>query len=192
MVPWRTFSPEFAGVPGVTFKRSSTKKAGPKIGPAQVKIKRVFQVCLTNPLVLICRLCGYLHHFCAVRNRRRRRHRRHRRRRRSRRHHRSRRRHRHRRRRRRRDIRRRHRYPPPPPPPPLRVSRGRASLIFSCLPLKSWPSSSRIAASIPSLSFIVTKANPRGRPVSRSMTTAISFTCPWAENSARISSSVTS
>src|ERR1043166_6899980 len=49
-----------------------------------------------------------------------------------------------------------------------------------------------MAALAPSSVFIVANAKPRARPVSRSITTLISFTGPCVESMARRSSSVTS
>src|SRR5215216_4890092 len=63
---------------------------------------------------------------------------------------------------------------PPPPPPPLLF--GRASLTVIVRPSISAPLRASIAARASLSLLIETKANPRGRPVSRSVITATSST----------------
>src|SRR5437016_1254370 len=87
------------------------------------------------------------------------------------------------------------RPPPPPPkprplPPPPPSDLGRASLTLRALPPTSLPLMASIARS-PSASFVIsTNANPRGWPVSRSVTMLTRSTLPCASNSERISCSV--
>src|SRR5208283_3164764 len=62
--------------------------------------------------------------------------------------------------------------PPRPPPPPSRRGRsafGRASLTVRLRPPRLVPFRASIALVADSSSFISTKANPRGCPVSRSV-----------------------
>src|SRR5262245_51568585 len=58
---------------------------------------------------------------------------------------------------------------PPPNPPPLERGLSCASFTLSERPSRSLPSSSAIAALASASDPIVTNANPRGRPVSRSL-----------------------
>src|SRR5262249_38323699 len=92
--------------------------------------------------------------------------------------------------------------PPPPPPPkprpppnplPLgpRLSPGRASLTVSWRPSISRPLRAAIAASADSRESISTKANPRERPVSRSVTKLADSTTPICPNSSSSSCSDT-
>src|SRR4029077_21056242 len=81
----------------------------------------------------------------------------------------------------------------PPPPPrggPPRSVLGRASLIFKARPPSSLPLSAAIAFSASAESVISTKAKPRERPVSRSVTMLTCSMAPWGSNSARNSASV--
>src|SRR5262249_53741988 len=77
--------------------------------------------------------------------------------------------------------------PPPPPapprPPPPPPSRGLASLTVSVRPSSCAPFIAAMAWSAPS--DISTNANPRGRPVSRSMMTCTLVTVPNWENASR-------
>src|ERR1041385_5725624 len=69
-------------------------------------------------------------------------------------------------------------------PPPS--SRGRASFTVKARPFQSLPFSAAMAALAASSVFIVAKAKPRARPVSRSITTLISLTGPcWPSRSRR-------
>ena len=75
---------------------------------------------------------------------------------------------------------------------PPRGSRARASLTLMARPWISRPLSEEIAAEASSSLPISTKANPRGRPVSRSITTFTSTTFrPPSAKASRSSSSVT-
>src|SRR5262249_48849273 len=77
--------------------------------------------------------------------------------------------------------------PPPPPPPNPPPERGLswASFTRSARPSRSLPSSSAIAALASASDPIVTNANPRGRPVSRSLGMATSLTVrPFPLNAA--------
>src|SRR5262245_37540684 len=68
------------------------------------------------------------------------------------------------------------RGPPRPPPPPPPLLFGRASLTVIVRPSSSVPFRASTAARASASLFIDTKANPRGRPVSRSVITATSST----------------
>src|SRR5262249_6723136 len=78
--------------------------------------------------------------------------------------------------------------PPPPPPPPAGL--GRASFTLSCRPPSSAPFRAAIAACACDASSISTNPNPRGRPVSRSMTSVADDTAPCFSNVSRSSASV--
>lgn len=83
--------------------------------------------------------------------------------------------------------------PPPPPgprPPPPPAGFGRASLTFKARPPTFAPFNAVIARSASSVSVISTNANPRDRPVSRSVIRLTRSTVPYASNSERTVSSV--
>ena len=82
--------------------------------------------------------------------------------------------------------------PPPPPPPPLRGRSvlGLASLIVKVRPPKSVPFKAAVAFSASPAFVISTKAKPRERPVSRSVTMLTFSTAPCASNALRSSPSV--
>src|ERR1041384_2064346 len=82
------------------------------------------------------------------------------------------------------------RPPPPPPPPPGRSSRGLARFTVSARPPSSLPFRAAMAFWASSGEPIVTKANPRGRPVARSIMRLVSTTLPWAANASCRSFSV--
>ena len=93
----------------------------------------------------------------------------------------------------------RHRPPdgirPPPGPPPMPAGRGgrfSASFTRRGRPLRSFPFMRLIDFCAASSSSNSTKANPRGRPVSRSVGTFASTTLPAALNAWISSSRVTS
>jgi hypothetical protein len=83
--------------------------------------------------------------------------------------------------------------PPPPPgprPPPPPAGFGLASLTFKARPPTFAPFNAVIARSASSVSVISTNANPRERPVSRSVIRLTRSTVPYASNSERTVSSV--
>ena len=75
---------------------------------------------------------------------------------------------------------------PPPPPDPF----GWASFTFNARPLQSRPFSSAIANAASEGTLISTHANPRERPVSRSVTTLTRSIAPYGSNNALRSLSV--
>src|ERR1051326_1176582 len=80
--------------------------------------------------------------------------------------------------------------PPPPPAPKPRSGFGRASFTFKVRPSIWTPFRALIAWSA-SFSFsISTKANPRERPVSRSVMMRALLTAPYRSNKLRTASSV--
>src|SRR4029077_6352416 len=82
--------------------------------------------------------------------------------------------------------------PPPRPPPPPPPERSCASLTLMARPPSSRPLSCAMA-SLASWSLLIsTNAKPRGRPVSRSVTTLASVTVPCCPKTSRSSSSVVS
>src|SRR5579864_34466 len=85
---------------------------------------------------------------------------------------------------------RRPRSRPPPPPLPARSALGRASLTLIVRPPSWLPLSPAMAFSPSSVLAISTNANPRERPVSRSVKMLTRSTCPYGSNARRSSSSV--
>ena len=77
-------------------------------------------------------------------------------------------------------------------PPPLRSVFGLARLTFSARPSSSWPFSALMAISAACESDISTKAKPRERPVSRSVTRLARSTVPCVSKRERIDDSVAS
>ena len=77
---------------------------------------------------------------------------------------------------------------PPPKPPPCDF--GLPSFTFRARPSKFSPFSSVIARSACATSVISTKANPRDRPVPRSVTRFTHSTLPYRSNSVRTEASV--
>ena len=77
---------------------------------------------------------------------------------------------------------------PPPPPNPPPAGLGRASLTFIARPFISAPLSCEIAVSASRWSVISTNANPRGWPVSRSVTMLTRSTFPYCAKAACSSS----
>jgi hypothetical protein len=69
--------------------------------------------------------------------------------------------------------------------------RSRASLTLMARPWTSRPFKDSIAFDASASVDISTKANPRGRPVSRSKTTFTSSTFPASAKTSRMSASVT-
>src|SRR5689334_11592601 len=82
--------------------------------------------------------------------------------------------------------------PPPPPlkPPPPPWGLGRASLTFRFRPSRLLPLRAAIAWSACEASDISTKAKPRERPVSRSVTMLTRSTLPYGSNRERTEDSV--